>query len=171
MDQPSSRARTWAIVSVAGSALATIGFCVPWFVATGVPRGEFGFSGVQLIQAVLLAPFQPSFLFTSFYLLLAFVVVLLVVLLLITFLASLFDLLERPIAWMARARVGMAWTALLALLVGVGLNELFLQMMAGFDITHSTAILIPGVGIWLMFLGFVATLVSSRARTMPPTAA
>ena len=165
MDQPPSNTRAWAMVSMAGSVLAMIGFCVPWFFATGVPQGEFSYSGLQLTQAVLLAPFQS---FTSFYLLMTFVVLLLVAMLLATFLASLFDLLERPIAWLARARVRVAWTALLALLVGVGLNELLVQMMAGFDTNHSHAILIPGVGIWLMFVGFVATLAGSRARTMPP---
>jgi hypothetical protein len=55
--------------------------------------------------------------------------------------------------------VGVTWAALIALVVGVACVELIFQALANFDVPNPNALLIPGVGIWLMFLGFVAILI------------
>ena len=169
MSQSSSKTRTWTIVSVVGSALALIGFFVPWFFATGSPPGGFDISGLQLTLSVLTAPFQPYFTFSQFYLLFAFMMLLLVAGLVTPLLASVFDLSGRPVAWLSRIRAFVIWIALIALLVGVGLIELLFQALASFDTPNPNATaLIPGVGIWLMVVGFVETLVGiRRARSAP----
>jgi hypothetical protein len=169
----SSSARTWATVGVVAGALAFAGFLAPWFFTTGAPSGEFAFSGLWLAQAILLAPFLPYFTFSAFYLLFVLFLLLLIAGLLLPFLASLLDLLGRPVARLARLRVGVTWAAIIALLCGIGLVELVFQISLSLGGSSGSA-LIPGVGVWLMGIGFVATLIadkrSRRADSAPQPA-
>jgi hypothetical protein len=172
MYQPASNARTWAVVSVVGSVLALVGFFVPWFFATDP---VFRMSGEWITMVVLLAPFQPYFTFFSFYILIALLLLLGVAGLVVPFVSGLSNLLGRPVSWLSRLHLGLAWAALIALLLGVGIVECIFQIAQSFDTSHSNAMLIPGVGVWLMFLGFVMTIISGqrvrRASSMPPAAA
>ena len=101
MTQLATSARTWAMIGVVAGALAFAGFLSPWFFTTGAPAGEFAFSGLWLLQAIMLAPFLPYFTFSPFYALSVLLLLVLMVGLLLPFLASLFDLLGRPITRLA----------------------------------------------------------------------
>jgi hypothetical protein len=157
MSQTASSARVWAIVGVVGGALALIGFFVPWFFASGQ---SFSVNGVQIFQVVADVGDTPGILL----LVLPSLIVLLAAL--DVLMAGFFDLSGRSALWTARLQLWAASLGLVFLLLAVGAFELLFHALANFDTLNPDAALIPGVGVWLMFVGFVVALVGNlRSRS------
>lgn len=94
-------------------------------------------------------------------------VVLLLALFLFLLLAVLFflvigalGLIGRTAPWMIRAQVIVACVGLVALALEVGLTEITFYALANLDVHTPGALLIPGVGVWLMVAGLLTALIS-----------
>ncbi|HEY7349886.1 MAG TPA: hypothetical protein VH599_16330 [Ktedonobacterales bacterium] len=168
----SSSARTWAIVSVVGGALALIGFFVPWFFATGAPEGEFTVSGWRLFLAVPQA-IQEDIFFTPGFIIITLLPLVVLLSALAILVGGFLKLIGRSARWLTVLQPWAAGLGLLYLVLGVAAFELLFQALASFDVPNPDAALFPGVGVWLMFVGFVVTLVASlrSLRERTPTAA
>lgn len=168
-------ARTWPITTLAGGVLALIGFSVPWFFATGVQAGDFSVNGWRLFLAVPSAMQDGSFFSPGFlliFLLLLGVLVGAAIILVVGFQDVVGKLTTRQV----RLQIGAASVGMFLMLLSVGAFALLFRGLANLDNPDPTAVLIPGVGVLLMFVGFGVALVAGvrsrqRARKKAEAAA
>lgn len=153
--------RLWAASSSGGGLLALLGFFLPWLLApTGLPGGV-AVSGWRAILGLLtVGQAQEDFpLFTA-------LVLTMVLLPLIAALVSaglgLLALAGKTASWVPLAQRRAASAGVFLTALNLAFFEAVFAPLGQAETSASTmSWLIPGVGIWLMLVGFLAVLVSS----------
>ncbi len=155
----SSAARPWPLISLMGGALALIGFFLPWFLSSENAPNAGNVSGLGLVLNLFDLFQQGSGSPVLFFVL--------AILLLVGLAApgqmalGMVALTGRLTRAGASRQMGLAIAALVLLAVVVGFFSVVVSALANLDTGSANGgLLIPGVGVWLMAVGFVDGLVS-----------
>ncbi len=154
----SSSARPWPLLSLVGGVLALIGFFVPWFFSSESAPNAGSVSGLGLVLN-LFDQFQQGAGSPLLFFVLA--------ILLIVGLAALGQIAFGVLALSGRLtrvgasrQIGIAIAGLVLLALSVGFFMIVVSALSNLDTGNNGGLLIPGIGAWLMAVGFVDGLVS-----------
>lgn len=155
----SSSARPWPLISLIGGVLALIGFFLPWFFSSAAAPRAGSVSGLGLVLNLFDVFQQGSGSPLLFFVLAMLLLVGLAALAQIALgIAGLSGRLTR--AGVSR-QIGIAIAGLVLLVLSVGFFMIVVSALSNLDTGNNGGLLIPGIGAWLMVVGFVDGLVSA----------
>jgi hypothetical protein len=155
----SSSTRPWPIISLMGGALALIGFFVPWFLSSESAPNAGTVSGLSLALNLFDLFQQGAGSPVLFFVLATLLLVGLAALGQIAF--GVLALSGRLTRVGASRQIGIAIAALVLLALAVAFFAIVVSALSNLDTGSSSGgLLIPGIGVWLMAVGFVDGLVS-----------
>lgn len=155
----SSSARPWPLINLIGGVLAAVGFFLPWFLSSERAPNAGSVSGFGLVLNLFDLFQQGAGSPVLFFVLAVLLLVGLAALGQITL--GMVALTVRLTRVGASRQMGIAIAALVLLALAVAFFSVVVSALAKLDTSANGGLLIPGIGVWLMAVGFVDGLISS----------